>query len=423
MKKILITLTMLLLGVMQLYSQVDSLTMGLDFRTRAENDNGQFTLIPEGKVDKTTVFSRSRLNIDYFYQNLELFLSIQDIRNWGEFNSISPKNPNFLLNEAWAKYNFSPEVAIKIGRQVLSYDDERLFGGLDWAMQGRSFEGIKGIVNFDNFSKLEAVITYNNDNITTNNLPNQEIYDITEAGEKTKSMQLLYYQMKNPDFIKFSVIALNSVLQNSTTGDHLNLQTLGSNLEQYFDNFGFFGSAYFQTGKNTRGQNKSAYQFSLNADFKITKQFNVVVGTEWLSGNNFNTDSSETKAFSPFYGTNHKFNGYMDYFFVGNHFNTVGLNDYYLKTTTKFSPNTILVVNLHTFTSNGTLSNNLSSFLGTEADVVFTHKFSKQFTLFLGHSFMFATESMNAIKAVSNPKNIQTWSWIGLNFTTNFKVI
>ena len=37
------------LGALPVFSQVDSLKIGLDFRTRAELDNGQKTLIAEGK--------------------------------------------------------------------------------------------------------------------------------------------------------------------------------------------------------------------------------------------------------------------------------------------------------------------------------------------------------------------------------------
>lgn len=50
--------------------------------------------------------------------------------------------------KAWAKYQFTPKAALKIGRQMLAYDDERLIGGLDWAMQGRSFDAAKGIFQF-----------------------------------------------------------------------------------------------------------------------------------------------------------------------------------------------------------------------------------------------------------------------------------
>lgn len=112
----------------------------------------------------------------------------------------------------------------------------------------------------------------------------------------------------------------------------------------------------------------------------------------------------------------------MDYFFVGNHFNSYGLNDYYLKTTTKFNPKSSFMVNLHAFTSNGKLANDQSSYLGTETDMVFAYKFSKMFVMNVGHSFMFASNSMEILKAVNTPKNLQTWSWIQLNFVPSFRL-
>lgn len=420
-KKILIT-SFIALGSNLMYSQVDSLKMGFDFRTRAELDNGQKTLIPEGKSAETTIQSRARLNLNYFYQNLEVYLSVQDVRTWGENPSTAAKNQNFTLNEAWAKYQFSPKTALKVGRQMLSYDDERLVGGLDWAMQGRSFDAAKAIFTFNKNSKLETVVTYNNDDNDANDRPNNEIYDITDAAEKTKSLQILHYQFQNANKFSFSTIVLNSVVQNSASGIHYDMLTLGVNAKKYFNNFGIFGSAYYQTGKNTAAQSKSAYQVSLNVDFILNKMFNTVIGAEWMSGRDYNTAATDNKSFSPLYGTNHKFNGFMDYFYVGNHFNSFGLNDYYLKTNTKLSGKSSLLINLHAFTTNGKLANNASSYLGTEADLVFTHKFSKMFGLNLGHSFMFAGDSMNDLKSVKTPKNLQTWSWIGLNFNPNFKL-
>ena len=258
------------LGALPVFSQVDSLKIGLDFRTRAELDNGQKTLIAEGKSAENTVVSRARLNMDYFYQNLQLYFSIQDARTWGENASTASKNQNFVLNEAWAKYQFTPKAALKIGRQMLSYDDERLIGGLDWAMQGRSFDAAKGIFNFNKNSKLEVSITYNNDDNDANDSAENEIYDIVDGGEKAKSLQIFHYQFQNANKFQFSSIALNSVVQNTASGTHYNMFTLGVNAKKYFENFGFFGSVYYQTGKNTNAQSKSAYQFSINADFIIS---------------------------------------------------------------------------------------------------------------------------------------------------------
>lgn len=422
MLKKITTTSLLLIGTTLAYSQIDSLKMGIDFRTRAELDNGQKTLIPEGKSAETSVLSRARLNLDYYYQNLEVYFSIQDARTWGETASVNGKNQNFVLNEAWAKYQFSPKIGVKIGRQMLSYDDERLIGGLDWSMQGRSFDAAKGVFKLNKNSKLEAVVTYNNDDNDANDLSGKEIYDILDGGEKTKSLQILHYQYQNDNKFQFSTIALNSVLQNSATGTHYDMLTIGVNTKKYFENFGVFGSFYYQAGKNTLAQSKSAYQFSINADFILNKKMNAVLGTEWLSGRDYDTQSNDNKSFSPFYGTNHKFNGYMDYFFVGNHFNGFGLKDYYLKSTTKFGNKSVLNANVHAFATAGKIAPQAKSYLGTELDMVFVHKFSPEFTFFVGQSFIFASDTMHQLKSVATPKNMQTWSWLALHFMPKFKL-
>lgn len=416
----------ILLSVFSLFStsilcaQVDSLKMSLDLRTRSELDNGQKTLIPQGRNAENTVYSRARFGFQYFYDKLETHLSIQDVRTWGETNSSNSSNQNLTLFEAWAKYNFNPNVALKIGRQVLSYDDERLIGALDWAMQARSFDAAKGIFNISPKSKIEAVLTYNSDNL--NNAGNREIYELADGGERTKSLQIIHYQYKGNHHLDFSTILMNNSVQ-ALSGTHYSLLTMGANLKKYTRNIGFFGSFYYQTGKNSNAQIKNAYQFSANIDFIFTPKINTIIGSEWLSGNQFDTDPKHNRAFSPLYGTNHKFNGYMDYFYVGNYFNSFGLNDYYLKSNFKFTPKSMLNANIHAFSSNGKIDKTHSSYLGTELDLVFNHKINKNFALFIGHSFMFASPTLKVVKSVSTPKNIQTWSWIGLHFTPTFKLL
>lgn len=408
-------------------AQVDSLKINFDLRTRAELDNGARTLMNEGKSAEATVLSRARFGLDYYYKNLEVYFSAQDVRIWGETNSTVAKNQTFILNEAWAKYQFSEKIGVKIGRQILSYDNERLIGTLDWAMQGRSFDALKGIFQLNQNSKIEGVVTYNNDDNDANDLPDTEIYTISEAGEITKSLQIIHYQFTKKEKFQFSAIAMNNVLQN-LNGNHYDMLTMGINVKKYFENIEFFGSAYYQTGKNTIAQSKSAYQFSINSDFKILPKFNFILGTEWLSGRNFDTEANQNKSFSPMYGTNHLYNGFMDYFYSGtSHFNSFGLNDYYVKSNFKFNQNSNLQTNIHAFTSNEKLGYNdlgekYSSYLGTELDFVFTQKVGKIITANLGHSFMFAGNSMNYLKNIAEPKSLQTWTWIAFKIAPNFKL-
>lgn len=115
-------------------------------------------------------------------------------------------------------------------------------------MQGRSFDALKGIYKFNPNSKLEAVVTYNNDDNDLNDLPEKEIYSIAEAGEITKSLQIIHYDYSGKNKFQFSAIAMNQVLQNPS-GAHYDLLTVGINSKKYLENIGFFGSAYYQTGK------------------------------------------------------------------------------------------------------------------------------------------------------------------------------
>lgn len=113
----------------------------------------------------------------------------------------------------------------------------------------------------------------------------------------------------------------------------------------------------------------------------------------------------------------------MDYFFVGNHFNSVGLKDFYIKSNFKFNPKATLSANLHAFSSNAAIGYNanndkLSQYLGTELDLVFQYKVASYFTLQVGHSHLFDAEGMQYLKNIHQSKDLQTWSWIGLNFNT-----
>ncbi len=146
MFKKIITLIILLFSIYHLDAQMDSLKIKIDLRTRGELDNGVKTLIPENKSPEFMVSSRARLGIEYNYEKLQVYLSAQDVRVWGETATATGKNQHFTLHEAWAKYQFSPRIEAKLGRQILSYDDDRLIGVFDWTMHGRSFDAVKGIL-------------------------------------------------------------------------------------------------------------------------------------------------------------------------------------------------------------------------------------------------------------------------------------
>lgn len=135
-----------------------SLTGQLRTRTEIRDGLGNLALLDA----KPSAFTsqRTRLTFAYKWDRVNLGVSVQDVRVWGQdASSISPSDgARLAVHEAWAeivlanaadtsfKFKALQHLSLKIGRQELVYDDVRLLGNLDWLQQGRRFDAalIKG---------------------------------------------------------------------------------------------------------------------------------------------------------------------------------------------------------------------------------------------------------------------------------------
>jgi len=217
-----------------------------------------------------------------------------------------------------------------------------------------------------------------------------------------KTFQYLWFQKKFNNFTS-SLLFLNNGLQGGTVGDSDTYfsQTMGGRFSLNLDPVTINSNLDYQGGKLQSSGRTSASLLSLDINYKLSGGTVATIGAELISGNDQVNPDSKNKAFNPFYGTNHKFNGLMDYFFVGNHINNVGLQDFYLqfKTGKKWSLNS----QLHFFFTEEDMvdptsslsSESTDSNLGTEIDLVLGNKISEGVNFQLGYSHMFATESMN----------------------------
>jgi hypothetical protein len=197
-------------------------------------------------------------------------------------------------------------------------------------------------------------------------------------------------------------------------------QTLGVHVTFAKNKIKANASSYFQTGK-IADSNLSAYNLSANFLYAITTNFNAGLGVEYLSGTDMDSSQSTIKSFNPLYGTNHKFNGWMDYFYVGNHINSVGLVD--VNSTLKYSKNKFSATLMpHIFSSAAPVVNSLGeelgNALGTEVDLALGYNFTKDIQFQMGYSQMFATESMEVLKG-GNKDNTNNWAWVMLTVKPN----
>jgi len=190
-------------------------------------------------------------------------------------------------------------------------------------------------------------------------------------------------------------------------------QTLGGHFSTALGKLNLASNLYYQMGKHVSGKEIRGLNFLMEVSLKN----DISGGFEHLSGTSYN-ETSKIKSFTPFYGTNHKFNGFMDYFYVGNHMGSVGLNDIYLKykyTKNKFGFN----ADLHYFGAAADISANADNYLGTELDLSISWVVKPTAKLVAGWSMLLAGDSMEILKGGDSSVR-QSWGYIMLSVTPSF---
>jgi len=423
MKKIYLTISILTLVVQFAQAQF---TLDGEFRPRAEYRNGYGSIIPDAADAGFGISTRARLNAGYNTEGYKFYLSLQDVMVWGENRQTLPydQNNSFAIFEAWADLNLGSGFSTKLGRQVISYDDQRIFGSLDWAQQGRNHDAALLQYKKNKFM-LDLGLAFSQDYSDPSGFRSVGTGYNTTGAFTYKSMQYAYLKQAWENF-SGSLLVLNNGFQkfevdNVTPYGVNSLQTFGTHLDYKKASFGIAANAYLQTGD----QVKSAYLLGLDISYKASEKVGLGAGVEITSGNDTTTAKSE--AFFPLYGTNHKFNGFMDYFFVGNHVNAIGLVDVHVSANFTLNETSSLAVTALNFSGQEALPSGEKS-LGTEVDLVYSKKF-KGYSLVLGYSQLFAADGMYELMRTrpglstltkDSSADAQNWAWAMLVIKPKF---
>ena len=421
--------TFIFLLILSIQFAAAQFTLDGEFKPRTEYRNGFGSIIPDAADPGFAIATRLRLNAGYEFDSFKFYMSLQDVMVWGENRQIKPEDSNnsFSVFQAWADIKLGEGFSTKLGRQQLVYDDQRILGGLDWAMQARNHDA--GLLRYKKGGfMLDAAFAFNQDFTATTGNPSgfQSIgtaYN-TSGFFSYKTMQFLYLKQKW-DAFSASALLMNNGFQNFT-GDPAvadgvsNLLTLGTHLNYKKGSFGAAFNGYLQSGERQNSVDVSgAYLLGLDLSYKVSNGVTLGLGAEIISGNDAGT-ADQTEAFFPLYGTNHKFNGFMDYFYVGNHANSVGLTDIHASAKFALGKTSSLLVKVLNFSGEQELASGEKS-LGTEVDLVFAKKF-KGYGLAIGYSQMFASDGMYELKGVTeaDAAGSQNWAWVQLTMKPKF---
>ncbi len=408
MRKFLFLTLLVTLTVTTLTAQ--QFDLSAELRPRFENKHGFGTLLNTNADGSNFVSQRTRLNFDFQQDKIKLGVSLQNVRVWGDISTLGADDNNTMLHEAWAEALLSDNFSLKLGRQEIVYDDSRIFGNVGWAQQGRSHDAMLAKFKLSEKSKLDLGFALNSDSQAgVDNLYSNV------AGYKTFQYAWFHTQASK---LGISLLALNNGVEylNGADQEVDYSQTLGTRLNYSEGNFSVDFSAYVQGG-SLNGNDVSANYVGGNLNYKVSSEFSIGAGIEILSGKDMDDTSSDIKSFNPLFGTNHKFNGWMDYFYVGNHIGSVGLVDINAAFSFKKDKFSATLVP-HFFSSaadiySGTTKEDNN--LGTEIDLNLGYKVADNVMLNVGYSKMFATDSMEIIKGGDKDEN-NSWAWVMFTF-------
>lgn len=395
---------------------------------RGEYRHGYGKLIEENQDAAAFIAQRARINVQYELEKFKFYVSIQDVRTWGNTPQVKA-NDNFLsLHEAWAETFLSDNFSIKLGRQELNYDNFRFLGNLDWALQGRAHDF--ALLKYEKgTTKLHAGAGYNQDNQSLSG-------NFFSTPNQYKVAHFLRYENFSGKF-NFSVLFWNNGLQYSkldTNEEVINTgiyyrQSLGfPTLKYQLGNTTLAGFYYHQFGKDLQGRKVNAFDASaqisqsIPLDSENGKNLKFTLGIELLSGTDPSGNNGENNSFSPLYGTNHAHNGYMDTFYVGGrHENSVGLRDIFLRT--RYNLNQKLFVSLtnHAFNSFTPYSGYDDFHLGYETDLALGFILNRSVSLQAGYSQFFQDNNLVNLQNVQNPAGTQNWVYLMLMYRPTMK--
>ncbi len=383
-------------------------TLSGEFRPRAEYSHGYNRLPEPGQKGSLFVSQRTRLDFSYRGEKLSTGLVLQDARLWGDQPQlVSNHDYATSIHQAWLRYQVTPEFFFKAGRQELAYDNHRILGNVGWSQQGRSHDLL--LLGYEGDFTAHAGVAYHENSDRTNNF--------YLGPDAYKTMQFLWASRIQGDLI-ISFLFLNNgipVARRLGIGGVLLeqgisfSQTVGPFVRYSAGNLDLQAAGYFQGGKDGSENTLRAWYGNLEGSFRPAERFAFTGGYEFLSGTAYD-EPEVNRSFTPFYGTNHKFNGFMDYFYTGNHLNNVGLQDLYLKGAVKIKRFTA-GADIHGFLTAAKLEPDASAYLGTEIDLVVGWAMEETVSLQAGYSHMFAGTSMEILKggSASEPAN---WAWL-----------
>ncbi|MDO6803243.1 alginate export family protein [Wenyingzhuangia sp. 1_MG-2023] len=410
------------------YSQTETflnnpsdLDIDMEYRPRTEYRRGYRTL-PNNESDAAFFTShRARINVNYSYNDQFLIhTTLQDIRIWGDTDT-RDANGKAQFYEFYVEPKITDKLSVRVGRQRIKYDNQRLFAENNWRQAGGQHDAVRFMYRND---KLEAdLITAYNQNDTSEFGTD---YDVDWDFYRGMVSNFVKYQAT--DKLTFTSINIADEYTDPTsenTKGHWKF-TNGGRLEFQNNDLTFNLASYYQWGHIENGKQHNAYYLEPEIKWDANSIYTLRIGAQIFSGDK-NSNDNKSNAFLTQYGAFHRHNGGMDYTqkTVRTYEHEGILNPYIFQ---DISLNNKLRLNWqsHLFGATTPLTKvengateDLNRIYAWENDFRFFYQPNHYTTLEMAYLFLIPDESMSVIPTGKdgNTSQIAQFAYISINWT------
>ena len=352
----------------------------------------------DGSWDSFTSM-RVRANVSVALERgIKVFIQVQDVRLWGEeTNTLTDfRADNFDLHQGYIEVGELPYLdgSLKVGRQEMAFAEQRLIGSVNWAQQGRSFDGIRlsTAVAGHTLDIFGMKLAENTASTQTGDANLLGAYSTVRMGAKGN---LDLFWLYNEAF------AAGSTKQSTVGFEWVNI----------YDRIYVRLEGSYQFGERD-GSDVSAYMFGARFGTSVVEEgLGVTLLYDYLSGDP-DPSGGDAKVFSTLFATNHAFYGAADLFLnIPAHTGGHGLQDAAARFSFNLKEGMRAGADIHFFraANQGTLS---TARFGEEIDFSVTYRYSQALSIVGGYSLIQAGDGLKELGRLT--ENSQ-WTFLMAN--------
>ncbi|WP_069658102.1 alginate export family protein [Arcticibacter eurypsychrophilus] len=398
----------LYLFVLSFSCQGQEVLLDGEFRPRFEYRNGFKSPLADSLKAVGIGLQRTRLGANYKSNAIIAQLTMQDSRIYGATDI--KQTASLGIYEAYAELLLMQGLSVKIGRQGLQYEDGRLFSLAPWSNTGSAHD--LAMLKYNN-SSFEANLAFGYGN--KNDILSEAVYDVTGM---YKDISILWMKKTILNGLNLSLLGVQEGFQEGTTAALIkNLyhrNTMGGTLELKNDSIplSFLMTAYAQSGKSNASTDLKAYLLAFKVNNKFSSSFGLSLGADYISGTSPETVSTQNNTFNKLYGVNHLFNGFMEYWAT---LPKAGLIDYLAAVSYPGKSKLSADLTFHHFLlAKQMIVDKLEvrRNIGSELDLVFNYKLTKEAAIQLGYCSYFTTDGTRALKKVTQDSHFPQYAYL-----------